>query len=274
MSAEPTAVSSTFTAEFLRGAGDVWRGAGCLLKRPRLWPWAAAPFVLNVCLFVALCAGMWHFVGGWIGEHLMGEGFWWSALGWLIGGLIWIATLVLVVVLFVPLATLIAAPFNDMLSEKVEALYAGLEPAPFTWRLLWRSIVVPTLSGLRLAAVTLGLLALTLPLHLIPVIGSIAATAAASFITIRFLALEYTSYSMDRRCYNYGRRRAFLRRHHARTLGLGAMAFVLMMAPILNALFISVSAVAGTLLFCDTEASAQSSGTTQEKPRMDTDQHR
>lgn len=31
------------------------------------------------------------------------------------------------------------------------------------------------------------------------------------------------------------------------------MSFAIMMAPLLNALFIPVSAVAGTLLFCDTE---------------------
>ena len=56
---------------------------------------------------------------------------------------------------------------------------------------------------------------------------------------------------MDRRLYSYAQRGEFQRRNRARTLGLGSMAFLIMLVPVLNALFIPVSAVAGTLLFCD-----------------------
>jgi CysZ protein len=65
------------------------------------------------------------------------------------------------------------------------------------------------------------------------------------------MSLQFTAYSMDRRFYTVAQRKAFQRHHRARTLGLGSMAFALMLVPVVNALFIPVAAVAGTMLFCD-----------------------
>ena len=239
----------------MRGAGDVWRGFGFLLRQPSLWPWALLPMILNVILFVGLTWLGWHFFSDWVGAYLLQhEGWLWTALGWLLKILFWILTLLLVIFLFVPLGALIAAPFNDILSEKVERLYGGGSvDEGFSLRALARGVAVATATSLRLAMITIGLIACTLPLYLFPPIGPPLAGAISTAITIRFIALEFTSYSMDRRYYNYAQRRDFLRRNRARTLGLGAMAFCLMLIPLVNALFIPVSAVAGTLIFCDTE---------------------
>jgi uncharacterized protein involved in cysteine biosynthesis len=141
--------------------------------------------------------------------------------------------------------------------------HAGGEPEPRPWprrdggrasrgAQATRAIAVGLASSLRLMLLMLGLLACVLPLHLIPVYGSLAATLASAAITIWFLSLQFTAYSMDRRFYSYAQRKDFLRENRARSVGLGTMAFLVMMVPVLNALFIPVSAVAGTLLFCDT----------------------
>ena len=245
--------------EFVRGAGDFWRGLAFLIGHPRLWPLSAIPFVLNVCLFVFLYWLGWHFLSGWLGERFFGEGIWWRIIGWLISALYWIVAFLVIIFAFVPLASLLAEPFNDLLSEKVERLYAGQGvDESFSVRGLVRGLTIGLGSTLRLTVLTLLLLALAMTLHVVPVIGSLLATAVAMAITIRFLSLQYTSYSMDRRAYSFARRREFLRRNRARTIGMGAMAAVLMVIPIVNALFIPVSAVAGTLLFCDAELNPDS----------------
>jgi len=246
--------------EFVRGAGDFWRGLAFLIGHPRLWLLSAIPFVLNVCLFVLLYWLGWHFLGGWLGECFPSdEGIWWRIISWLISALYWIVAFLVIIFAFVPLASLLAEPFNDLLSEKVERLYTGQGvDEPFSVRSLIRGLTVGLGSTVRLTALTLLLLALAMTLHVVPVFGSLLATAAAMAITIRFLSLQYTSYSMDRRAYSFARRREFLRRNRARTIGMGAMAAVLMVIPIVNALFIPVSAVAGTLLFCDAELNPDS----------------
>ena len=242
---------------FVRGALDVWRGFAFLLARPGLWIWALIPFILNIAIF-ALCAWAgWHYFDPWLQGHTAAAagGGWlawlWKALAWLAEAFFWLVVGLVVIFAFIPVATLVAAPFNDILSEKVERLYsgvtaAGFHPAGFA-RSLWISIKVSLWLSLR----TLLLLALTLPLYLIPGVGSMAASALAAAISIWFLSLQFTAYSMDRRFYSYARRAEFQRRHRARALGLGAMAFAVMLVPVVNALFIPVSAVAGTLLFCE-----------------------
>lgn len=240
--------------DFLRGARDVLRGAGFLLSHPGLWIWALMPFVINAAVLIAMWLLANHWLWGVIKSHVVvGEGWWWAALGWLLHGLAAVVMLIVGVVLFIPVATIIAGPFNDILSEKVERHYAGLEQEPMDWRATLRSTWIGLVSTVRLSLLTLGLIALTIPLHWVVGIGSLLAALASAAITIRFIALEYTSYCMDRRSYDYRRRQDFLRRNRARTIGLGLAAFAIMLIPFVNVLFISVSAVAGTILFVDTE---------------------
>lgn len=253
----------TAISAFAAGIGDVWRGLTFLAGRPRLWPWAILPFILNIVMFAGLMWLGWHFFSPWVGEWLpAGDRVWWrETLGWLLRVLYWIVSGLIVVFLFVPLATIVAAPFNDILSEHVERIYAGagVDDA-FSLRAIARSVWIGTWTSVRLALTTLALIVIALPLYLIPVLGSWLGPAAQAFITIRFLSLEFTSYSMDRRCYTYRQKNHFLRVHRARTIGMGTMAFLLMLVPVVNALFIPVSAVAGTLLFCDTEIGAARGG--------------
>jgi CysZ protein len=243
-------------SQFFAGAGDVWRGLGLLLGRPSLWIWAAIPFVLNLLLFAAIYWAAGQYAMPWLKEQFFSaEGsFWREALGYLVVALLWITLVLLTLFLFVPIASVVAAPFNDVLSEKVERICAGAgTDLSFSNQTLLKSLWVSFKTTVSLTARTLGLLACVLPLYLIPGIGSTLAAVAQTVITIRYLSLEYTSYSMDRRSYTYRERKAFLERNRPRTLGLGSMAFAIMLIPVANALFIPVSAIAGTLLFCEAE---------------------
>lgn len=235
------------------GVGDIWRGAGFLFTHPRLWPWAAIPFIINVFLFFGLFWLANFFLGEWFETAWFQREVWWmEVLRLLLVVLLNLIAALIAVFAFVPLATVVAAPFNDYISDQVERMYAGVGvDEDFSLKLLWRGIVVGTASSLILMLKTLGLLALTIPLYLIPLIGAVLASIAGTLITIRFLSLEYTSYSMDRRYWKYRQKDEFLKRNRWRTVGMGAMAFVIMLLPVVNALFIPISAIAGTLLFCD-----------------------
>src|SRR5688572_6878393 len=230
MSDHRLAAASNSPVEFVRGAMDIWRGFSMLLSRPALWVWAIIPFFLNVLVFALLAWGVSHYAGGWVeGKFLSNQGFWMSAAGWAIQVIIWIAVGLLIIFCFVPLATLIAAPFNDILSEKVEKIYRGVVVHErFSWNVMTRSVLSGLNTSLRLSLKTIFWLALAMLLNFVPLFGPALATAVSAFITIRFLSLQFTSYSMDRRFYSWPQRRAFLRRHRARTIGLGSMAFLIM----------------------------------------------
>ncbi len=240
---------------FREGFAYPSRGLRFLAGRPRLWPLALMPFVLCTALYVLIIWLGWSWIGGWIGTALVeGDHWWWRWLGYLLWVVFWIVALGISALAFTPLAALIASPFNDLLSEKTEKLYRGVElEEPFSLRLLLRSLRVGLVGELKRSATLAVLLLLAMSLNLIPGFGQIAATVASTFFTVYYLSLEFTSFSMDRRLYTWNQKRGFLRRFRARSVGFGAAMFLVMMVPIVNAFFIPISAVAGTLLFCDTE---------------------
>lgn len=240
---------------FKDGLGYPFRGFRFLLRHPRLWPLAALPFLLCAGLYVLLIWLGWSWIGGWIeGALVEREGWWWRWLGYLLYVVFWIVALGLSVLAYVPIAAIIASPFNDLLSEKTEKLYQGIElDEPFSIKLLIRSLRVGLVGEVKRSLTLAVLLILALSLNLIPGVGQIAATVASTTFTVYYLSLEFTSFSMDRRLYTWERKRAFLKRFRARSVGFGAAMFLILMVPLVNAFFIPISAVAGTLLFCDTE---------------------
>lgn len=240
---------------FKEGLGYPFRGFRFLLSHPRLWPLAALPFILCVALYVLVIWLGWSWIGGWIeGALVEREGWWWRWLGYLLYVVFWIVALGLSVLAYVPLAAIIASPFNDLLSEKTEKLYQGIElDEPFSVKLLVRSLRVGLVGEVKRSLTLAVLLLFALSLNLIPGVGQVAAMVASTGFTIYYLSLEFTSFSMDRRLYTWDRKRAFLKRFRARSVGFGAAMFLILMVPLVNAFFIPISAVAGTLLFCDTE---------------------
>lgn len=264
-------------AQFARGFSDPWRALGFLFRTPSLWPLAIMPFVIGLLVYAGSIWAGWHFMSGWLEGSFFDQGEGWSETGWqflgyLIAILFWIVMLLAVTFLFVPLSTLIANPFNDLLSEKTERLYRGAEVnAPFTLAALWRSLHTGLAGEIRRFISVTFLLIAAFALNLIPVAGQALYTIASTMITINFLSLEYTSFSMDRRLYTWDQKKRFLRGHRARSWGFGAMAMLILMVPLVNAFFIPISAIAGTMLFCDTEledAAAKSSSTPSAPPLL------
>ncbi|MBI1785103.1 EI24 domain-containing protein [Candidatus Sumerlaeota bacterium] len=245
--------STSAFSDFLLGLGDPLRGISFLVRHPSLWVWGVLPFLISAVLYIGAIYGCWRFAHGWLHDEFYVEGTAWKALGVLIEILFWIIILIFAALAFIPAATLVANPFNDLLSEKTERIYRGAEvDQPFSLGRLFRALHVGLAGEIRRFVKVTVLLCLALLLNLIPVAGQALASAASAFITISYLSLEYTSFSMDRRLFTWEQKKYFLRTHKARTLGFGAMAFFILTIPGVNALFIPISAVAGTLLFCDT----------------------
>lgn len=240
--------------EYLAGLADPWRGFFFLLARPRLWFFAAIPFVLTLVLYAGLMYLGWRWISGWIDGLLPAEGSVWRVVGVLLAILYWILGLILSALAFMPAAVIVASPFNDLLSEKTEYL-SGVARVdePFSVRRFLLAASRGVASDLARALKVGVLLFLAFFLNFIPGAGPPIAAAVSAFTSISYLAVEYTSYSMDRRLFTWREKQDYLSRHRARTLGFGTMAFAIMLIPVVNAAFIPVSAVAGTLLFCETE---------------------
>ena len=243
-------------------APRVLRRAAAMLRSERsLWPWVAVPFVLNLAAFAlaatAFVANLDLLAGPFERLLVVPEPNAWY--GYVVAGPLWLlAALVRVALLaglalaiyfgFTLLGGVIAAPFLDVLSERVERIASGreLEVKPGVTALLRRSARSVLEEGKRAAfffAVELALLLVGLVPGLQP-----AAAAASLLFAALFMPLFYTGFALDRRGVRFAARRRWILGHRIEMLSFGGFALALYAVPGLSFLCLPWLVSAGTLL--------------------------
>ncbi len=242
---------TTAPQRFSDGAGAFARGWRIVLAHPQLLPWLIMPFVLNLIIYVALVVVCVVYFKGSVDEFFSDRTAWywtWTGakyLSWLVYAVV---LLFAVIFTFVPVGIVISAPFNEVLSQKTEAIVFPEAPAAGGGvRGLAVDVGLAVWHALLRSPIWLVLFILTLPLRLVPVAGQIV----MGYVDLRFLAWDGLDYALARRRMGFFEKWRFLGRHRARTLGLGAVAYVLILVP-LTALFVfPMLALSGTLLYCE-----------------------
>ncbi len=237
----------------VRGFFYPYRGLKFLLGRPRLLTYVIIPFGINTLLYGAFVWFVGSRFGGWL-ERLLpqGDAWYWAALSVLLLTLFAAVLLLVVVYTFTLVGNLILAPFNDLLSEKVERVYTGATlEEPFSLGALTRDMARSLKAELgRVLFYGAGFLAL-LSLNLVPGLGTAAYGVAVTLYTLFFLGWEYFDYSMERWRLTFGDKRKVAFRNGATFLGFGAGAALMLIIPLLNFVAIPVCVAGATLLFCD-----------------------
>lgn len=246
----------------LATAPRVLRRAVSLLRRERsLWPWVLVPFALNLAAF-ALAATLFLANLAAIAaplERLLTvpePSAWW---GYLWAGPLWLLAALARVVLigafglalyfgFTVLGGVIAAPFLDLLSEKVERLVTGREPpsAHGVTAVLARALRSSLEEGKRVAlflALQLGFLLFGWVPGLQP-FAALASLAASAL----FMPLDYTGFALDRRGVRFAARRRWILSHTLEMLSFGGFALALYALPGVSFLCLPWLVTAGTLL--------------------------
>ena len=121
-------------SEFTSGLFLPFKGLAYLFNHRGLKRYAFLPFILNVFLYgIAALVFLW-FLANWE-ISLVAWDFWGPVGRWLSDAINWMGWMVKLVVAMVAIAAayftfsavgmVIASPFNDILSEKVEVVYCG-----------------------------------------------------------------------------------------------------------------------------------------------------
>ncbi|MFC1611862.1 EI24 domain-containing protein, partial [Myxococcota bacterium] len=207
----PREIPSSLLGRFFRGIGYPLEALG-FIRRHNLWGMAVVPTIVNIVLFSIVVVVVFWLAIPWIQgleqalQPADPEASWWTGLLSGLGKAAYVAIFVLVVVAIPVLSAIfivvigqaVASPFLDLLSEKVETIVLGTEPAPITWARTVRSIVVALAD---IVWTIIYWLALNIPLlfiNIIPFIGT-AANAVLSFcVTALLLSQEFVGLSMAR----------------------------------------------------------------------------
>ncbi len=242
-----------FTRQAIEGSHYVLRGLS-LATQPGVRVYLVAPLICNTLVFVGLgllalaVSGQWMDAWlTWIPEQLsiftslvkiFLIGFWLLVYG----------------VSYVVFGNLAAAPFNSLLSEKVETYLTGKPPAEFSLvrlpaiivRTVKREIRKLTYFFLRATAVAL----LCLVLSLIPVLSFLAPVIA--FIWgCWWLAMEYIDYPLDNRAAPFSVLPETLKTQPGVAFGFAAPVMLASVVPVLNILAMPVAVTGGTALWIE-----------------------
>ncbi|HET7501294.1 MAG TPA: EI24 domain-containing protein [Kofleriaceae bacterium] len=234
--------------QLARGVRDVQHGFGVLRAHPALWKWVIAPAVASAALLAALVLLALHESGalvGWVVSHLPG----WLAqvAGPLLTTMILAVLLVGVWLVFVPLAGLVAGPFNEMLSEHVEAQLTGRPASPFSFAEFLHGLGLGVVHSIRRLVAMLVGIALVFGLSFIPVVGTIAAAVVAAWLAATGAAYDCYDAVLARRMMGYRAKLAYLAHHRRRSLGLGGVVAAMLLVPGLNLIALGIGTAGATV---------------------------
>ncbi len=186
----------------------------------------------------------WNEVSGWVGGLL-------NALRWVVELIAAILIVLLGLVLVFLLSSVVAAPFNDALSEAVEQILTGKPAPPFSLGRMLADIVRTVRLELGKALLYVAVVGpMFLASFFIPGLGQVISLVGFA-LTAVYLGIDYVDWPAARRDWSVGDRVAFTRRQLPAVAGFGTGVWVLLFIPLVNLLFMPAAVAGGTILFVE-----------------------
>jgi CysZ protein len=240
-------------ASFGRGFGYVFKAPGFLLKHPGLLRFVAIPFSINLVIFsLAVYFGLDLF--NRILEQYLPQGeVWYLALlyylAWVVAGLL---TTVVVFFSFTVVGNLLASPFNEILSERIETLVTGeIENRPFALSNFVADSGRAMLVELKKQLFFIVGMLLLLLINLLPGFGPLIYAVLAPLFTLFFLVIEYLGFILMRKQLSFSRQHRYVLGRPLLMAGFGSAVFCLLAIPLVQFFCIPLAVCGATLLWCD-----------------------
>ena len=237
---------------YLKGLGDIFGSFG-LIFQPGIRRFVIIPLLINISLFSAAIYLLSQQMNQWI-ESLLPD--WLSWLEWLLWPLFMATALLFVFYTFSLVANLIAAPFNSLLSARVEQHLTGVPLENISeekwWAMAARSITAEIHKMFYFIKWLIPLIILTL----IPGLN-LAAPLAWFIFTAWSFSLEYMDYPLANRGLLFKEIRQYNRLLRMRSLGLGSGIFIITSIPVLNFLAMPLAVISATRLTVATKTPSE-----------------
>jgi len=240
-------------SRFSSGFFAPFRAAPFLLRHPGLLKYVLIPFTINTVVFsLAVFFGLDFFNDVVVGYLPAGDQWYWLLLYYLLWTIAVLVTAVLVFFSFTVIGNLIAAPFNDLLSERTEeSILERRNEEPFSWRLFWGDILRTVGDETKKMAVFILGMAFLFLLNFLPGFGPLLYAFLSVFFTLFFLAVEYTGFVFGRKHLTFKDQRRFIFGNFGSMAGFSLGVLALLTIPLLQFFCIPMAVVAATRLCCE-----------------------
>ena len=230
-----------------RGTSYLAKGFS-LIKTKGIRRYVLIPLSLNILLFSALI---------WFGYARLSPTVEWMMSfipGWLsfLEGILWIFitsfTAIIVFFAFTPIANIVAAPFNAIMSEKIEELLTGRDiNSNVSLMTIIKDSILSQIGKLMYIAIwSLGLLVISM----IPLINFMAPVLWILFGSW-LMSLEYLDYPMGNHDLTFKQQKAALKKRRGLALGFGGGVMVLTSIPVINFLVMPLATAGATAMWVE-----------------------
>ncbi len=218
------------------------------MRQPGVRIYAVMPLLINIVLFASLIWFGYEQFSPLVDYMMSGVPAIFNFLRWIIWIIISTFTAIFIFFTFTPIANIVAAPFNALLSEKIEIKLTGkaISSSSSFMKMARDSF----LSQIRKLVYIIFWSAVLLLISLIPMVNF-----AAPFLWVIFgswlLSLEYLDYPMGNHELNFTRQRQILAARKGLSLGYGSSVMVLTSIPLLNFIVMPVAVAGATVLWVE-----------------------
>ncbi|PWC20460.1 sulfate transporter CysZ [Brenneria roseae subsp. roseae] len=224
-----------------------WR----LISLPGIRRFVILPLLVNIVLMGGAFWWLFTRLNDWIPQLMSHIPNWLQWLSYLIWPLAVLSILLVFSYLFSTLANFIAAPFNGLLAEQLEARLTGhtlpdsgiLGIAKDVPRIMKREV--------QKLAYYLPRACVLLVLYFIPGIGQTVAPVLWFLFSAWMLAIQYCDYPFDNHKVAFPTMRQALRRHKIVNMQFGALISLFTLIPFLNLVIMPVAVCGATALWVE-----------------------
>lgn len=232
------------------GAGYFFKGLG-LITLPGIRRFVILPLLVNFILMAGFIMAVFSRLDSWITDWLSYLPSWLAWLSYLLWPLLAGAIIMLCSYFFSTIANWIAAPFNGLLAEHLEARLTGnrapdqglidiVKDLPRILAREWSKLCyfLPRALGLLL-------------LMWVPLIGQTIGPLLWFVFTAWMLSIQYCDYPFDNHRIHFVTMRENLGQHKALSLSFGLIVMLFTMVPILNLLVMPAAVCGATAMWVD-----------------------
>jgi len=235
-------INDTMTGSFMLARGFK------LIREPKIRLYVVVPLLINICLFGGLIwfgysqfAPMVEWMMDWVPGFL-------DFLRWIIWVIVTSTTAIIVFFTFTPIANIVAAPFNALMSEKIEEMLTGED---INSNISFMELVLSSIgSQLRKLVYILLWSAGLLLISLIPVINFVSPVLWVVFGSW-LLSLEYLDYPMGNHDLTFSKQKQILAQRRGLSFGFGGMVMILTSIPIVNFFVMPIAVAGATAMWVD-----------------------
>jgi CysZ protein len=209
------------------------------------------PLLANIVIMSALFYWFFSEITGMIDWGLSFVPSWLHWLGYIISFIVILTLVILFCYFFSTVANIIAAPFNGLLAEQVEAKLTGT-PAPDT---SWINLIkdLPRIFSREIQKL-INYLLWAIPIlltYFIPVIGQSITPIIWFLFTAWQINIQYADYPFDNHKITFHRMRELLKQDKIDNIIYGILVSLFTVAPVLNLIIMPIAVCGSTAMWVD-----------------------